>query len=124
MLEHLSHTLVGLGGALEVLRGANLLADILGLGWEVSISVLLTPSTLLCALSETVVHTCSGVTGFCDVLCSSSMVFWSYLKSFLQPTRMMGRPEQKCMTSENHCCGDDRSVLVCEQRVTHHAMST
>ena len=32
MLEHLSHTLVGLGGALEVLRGANLLADILGLG--------------------------------------------------------------------------------------------
>ena len=47
-------------------------------------------------------HTCSGVTGFCDVLCSSSIVFWSYLKSFLQPTRMMGRPEQKCRTSEIH----------------------
>jgi hypothetical protein len=31
VLEHLSHTLVGLGGALEVLRGADLLADILGL---------------------------------------------------------------------------------------------
>ncbi len=47
-------------------------------------------------------HTCSGVTGFCDVLCSSSMVFWSYLKSFLHPTRMMGRPWQKCRTSEIH----------------------
>jgi hypothetical protein len=116
VLEHLSHTLVGLGGALEVLRGANLLADILGLGgllvWRVV------------SLDLGGARTCSGVTGFCDVLCSSSIVFWSYLKSILQPTRMMGRPEQKCMTSENHCCGDDRSVLVCEQRVTHHAMST
>ena len=116
MLEHLSHTLVGLGGALEVLRGADLLADILGL------------ESLLVrgvgSFNPVTIRTCSGVTGFCDVLCSSSIVFWSYLKSILQPTRMMGRPEQKCMTSENHCCGDDRSVLVCEQRVTHHAMST
>lgn len=31
------------------------------------------------------------------------MVFWSYRKSFLQPTRMMGRPWQKCRTSEIHC---------------------
>jgi hypothetical protein len=96
VLEHLSDALVGLGGALEVLRGANLLADILGL------------ETLLVwrddRLNLVTVHTCSGVTGFCDVLCSSSIVFWSYLKSILQPTRMMGRPEQKCMTSEYHCC--------------------
>lgn len=47
--------------------------------------------------------TCSGVTGFCDVLCSSSIVFWSKRRSFLQPTRMMGRPWQKCSTSEIHC---------------------
>lgn len=47
-------------------------------------------------------HTCSGVTGFCDVLCSSSIVLASYLKSFLHPTRMMGRPWQKCRTSEIH----------------------
>lgn len=32
VLKHLSHALVGLGGALEVLLCANLLADILGLG--------------------------------------------------------------------------------------------
>jgi len=47
--------------------------------------------------------TCSGVTGFCEVLCSSSIVFWSKRRSFLQPTRMMGRPWQKCRTSEIHC---------------------
>jgi hypothetical protein len=96
VLKYLSHTLVGLGGALEVLRGANLLADILGL------------ENLLVRRVDrfnlVTVRTCSGVTGFCDVLCSSSIVFWSYLKSILQPTRMMGRPEQKCMTSEYHCC--------------------
>jgi hypothetical protein len=49
------------------------------------------------------VLTCSGVTGFWEVLCSSSIVFWSNRKSFLQPTRMMGRPWQKCSTSEIHC---------------------
>jgi hypothetical protein len=117
VLEHLSHTLVGLGGALEVLRGANLLADILSLG------ILLVWRDV--SLDVVSIRTCSGVTGFCDVLCSSSIVFWSYLKSILQPTRMMGRPEQKCMTSEYHCCGDVRSVLVREQQVfTRHAMST
>ena len=107
MLEHLSNALVGLGGALEVLRGADLLADILGLEsmlvWRVD------------RLNLVTVRTCSGVTGFCDVLCSSSIVFWSYLKSILQPTSIMGRPEQKCMTSEYHCCSHDTSVLVCEQ---------
>lgn len=46
--------------------------------------------------------TCSGVTGFCEVLCSSSIVFWSKRRSFLHPTRMMGRPWQKCRTSEIH----------------------
>jgi hypothetical protein len=48
--------------------------------------------------------TCSGVTGFCEVLCSSSIVFWSKRRSFLHPTRMMGRPWQKCRTSEIHGC--------------------
>ena len=33
MLEHFSDTLVGLGGALEILLGTNLLSDVLGLFW-------------------------------------------------------------------------------------------
>jgi hypothetical protein len=37
----------------------------------------------------------ASVTGFCDVLASSWMVFWSCRKSFLHPTRMIGRPWQK-----------------------------
>jgi len=40
-------------------------------------------------------RTCSGDTGFWLVLCSSSIVLASKRKSFLQPTRIMGRPEQK-----------------------------
>jgi hypothetical protein len=39
--------------------------------------------------------TSASVTGFCDVLASSWMVFWSCRKSFLHPTRMIGRPWQK-----------------------------
>lgn len=59
------------------------------------------------------------MTGFCDVLCSSSIVFWSYLKSFLQPTRMMGRPEQKCRTSEIHCSKTDQSAFIRQVGVLH-----
>ena len=47
-------------------------------------------------------RTCSVDTGFCEVLCNSSMVFGSYRRSFLQPTRMMGSPWQKWRTSEIH----------------------
>ena len=47
--------------------------------------------------------TSCSVTGFCEVFASSWIVFWSCRRSFLQPTRMMGRPLQKCMTSETHC---------------------
>ena len=36
MLENLADTLVGLGGALEVLLGTDLLADVFGLGADVS----------------------------------------------------------------------------------------
>ena len=98
VLKHLPHALVGLGRALEVFLGANLLADVFGLQLRwVSDRV----ARLL--RMQRGRRTCSGVTGFCDVLCSSSIVFWSYLKSFLQPTRMMGRPWQKCRTSEIHC---------------------
>lgn len=102
VLEDFPHALVGLGGALEVLLCANLLADVLSL--EVCESVLI--QVRECEQGSAPcrdVRTCSGVTGFCDVLCSSSIVFWSYLKSFLHPTRMIGRPWQKCNTSEIHC---------------------
>ena len=47
------------------------------------------------------------------------MVFWSYLKSFLQPTRMMGRPEQKCRTSEIHWRRTIQSAFVYQVRVLH-----
>jgi len=46
--------------------------------------------------------TCSGVTGCWLVLRSSSMVFWSKRRSFLQPTRILGTSGQKWCTSEHH----------------------
>lgn len=109
VLEHFSDTLVRLCRALEVLLGTNLLAHILGLGGLVVIVI----STLR-------ILTCSGVTGFWEVLCSSSMVFWSKRKSFLQPTRMMGRPWQKWRTSEIHW-GVSAGAWSCE--LVHHTFS-
>jgi len=41
-------------------------------------------------------------TGFCDVFASSWITFWSWRKSCLHPTRMMGSPQQKCWTSDIH----------------------
>jgi hypothetical protein len=99
-LEHLADAMVGLGRAFEIFVGADLLANFL------TLCIFVSPSTAeeschrpLCLVKRT----CSGVTGFCDVLASSSMVFWSCRRSFLQPTRMMGRPWQKWSTSEIHC---------------------
>ena len=45
--------------------------------------------------SRGVIFTSSGVTGFWLVLRSSSTILPSYRKSFLQPTRMIGKPWQK-----------------------------
>lgn len=95
MLKHLSHTVVRLGRAFQVLLRTDLLADVLGLQVRKLVSRFVPQS-------GDWQHTCSGVTGFWEVLCSSSMVFWSYRKSFLQPTRMIGRPWQKWRTSEIH----------------------
>ena len=47
--------------------------------------------------------TSSGETGLWLVFLSSSMILGSRRRSFLQPTRMMGRFWQKCKTSEIHC---------------------
>lgn len=99
-LEYLADTMVGLGRAFEVFVGADLLANFLTLCSLVSPSTVAGRAYRLLCLVE---RTCSGVTGFCDVLASSSMVFWSCRRSFLQPTRMMGRPWQKWSTSEIHC---------------------
>lgn len=68
MLKHLTDALVGLGGTLKVLVGTDLLADLLAL---------LRVSKLVAPIIKGVVVTCSGVTGFWLVLCSSSIVFWS-----------------------------------------------
>ena len=89
-LEHLAHALSRLGRALDVAGSADSLADLLALG------------RLEWLVADAQALTCSGDTGFWLVLCSSSMVFASNRRSFLQPTRMMGRPEQKCSTSEIH----------------------
>lgn len=56
---------------------------------------------MICALDE--ILTSSGETGLWLVLRSSSMILGSRRKSFLQPTRMMGRFWQKWRTSEIHC---------------------
>ena len=74
MLEDLTDALVGLGRTLEVLVGTDLLADFLALFVEMRLGS--------AEYKGGQWRTCSGVTGFCDVLWSSSMVFWSYLRSF------------------------------------------
>jgi len=63
--------------------------------------------------------TSSGVTGLWLVFLSSSMTLGSRLKSFLQPTRMIGRPAQKCMTSEIHCKAGFVVERLSEQLRTH-----
>lgn len=111
MLKHLTDALVGLGGALEVLVGANLLADLLTLCNRVSHMQSGGSRTNLggkaggCGkerLAAAASLTSSAETGFWLVLFSSSWVLGSYRRSFLQPTRMMGRPWQKWRTSEIH----------------------
>ena len=117
VLEDFPDTFVGLGRALEVLLCTNLLADVL------SLVVVLAWWVYVLLLREKL--TCSGVTGFCEVLCSSSIVFWSYLRSFLQPTRMIGRPWQKCRTSEIHYNGtaNQHTRSLCEARGHQHTFS-
>lgn len=109
MFKHLPDTLVCLCRAFEVLLGSNLLADVLSLG-----AVSVVHADVLRR-----VLTCSGVTGFWEVLCSSSIVFWSKRRSFLQPTRMMGRPWQKCRTSEIHCANVSGCSYVGRGHVFH-----
>ena len=48
-------------------------------------------------------HTSSGVTGLWFVFLSSSTTLGSRRRSFLQATRIIGSPGQKCITSEIHC---------------------
>lgn len=91
-LEDLAHTMVGLGRAFQIFVSADLLANFLALCSWISLGI--AQGRRLLAFYR-VERTCSGVTGFCDVLASSSMVFWSCRRSFLQPTRIMGRPWQK-----------------------------
>ena len=48
-------------------------------------------------------RTSSGVTGLWFVFLSSSITLGSRRRSFLQATSIIGRPGQKCITSEIHC---------------------
>lgn len=97
MLKHLADALVGPGRALEVLVGADLLADFLTLERSVSVCASSRPvsSNACLAGKGHSKHTSSGETGFWLVFLSSSIVLGSYRRSFLQPTRMTGRPWQK-----------------------------
>jgi hypothetical protein len=102
--ENFADTLVGLGRAFEVFVGTNLLAHFLTL-WEqhVSRSNDCFDWNVTSVVLQRSRRTCSIVTGFCDVFANSSMVLGSCRRSFLQPTRMIGRPWQKWRTSEIHC---------------------
>jgi hypothetical protein len=107
-LEHLADALVGLGRALDILLGLDLLADSLALNdanhehdCKLCRGVMRRtagPMRLCFRLAggrgELRIGdawfqlTSSGEIGFWFVLRSSSMVFWSYRRSFLHPTRM------------------------------------
>ena len=95
ILEHLPNSFAGSSRALEVLLGTNLLGN--------SHTLRASPvqnRILARALSS---RTSSGVTGLWFVFLSSSITLGSRRRSFLQATRIIGRPGQKCMTSEIHC---------------------
>lgn len=77
VLKHLTDTLVGLCRTLEVLVGADLLADLLTLLVLLDFVLTFTARIASKARPTSSLHTCSGVTGFWEVLWSSSMVFWS-----------------------------------------------
>jgi hypothetical protein len=103
--KDLSDTIIGSGRAFEVPEGTDLLADLLTLrGSQRNSDTKLNYQGGGDESSDLNLdrRTCSGVTGFCEVLCNSSMVLLSKRKSFLQPTRMIGRPWQKWRTSEIH----------------------
>ncbi len=130
VLENLVDALVGLGGALEVLVGTNLLADFLSLFhvlvggrkrvacvrgswpyecrrihvksrnvWRAELRRRVTFGVAWATQNHTEAqglrHTSAGLTGCWSDLDNSSETFWSPRRSFLQPTRMMGRPWQK-----------------------------
>lgn len=87
VLEHLADALVGLGRALEVLVGTDLLADLLTLLHQRSANVPTHDAAALTSLQSRCPRsgtrriggmlTSSGDTGFWLVFRSSSMVFWS-----------------------------------------------
>ena len=91
ILENFANTLARLSRALQIVLSTNLLgnshalARIISQGWN-----------------KVITRTSSGVTGRWLVFLSSSITRGSRRRSFLQPTRMIGRPAQKCITSEIH----------------------
>ena len=95
MLKNLADTLAGSGRALQVLVRADLLGNSLSLRGCVSFIDAVSWARMTLTSEED--------TGFWLVALKASMVLGSSRRSALQPTRMMGRPEQKCTTSEIHC---------------------
>ena len=95
VLEHLSNSLPSSSRALEVLLGPNLLCHSHTLRTYLGQNSTPARSLLL--------RTSSGVTGLWFVFLSSSITLGSRRRSFLQATRIIGSPGQKCITSEIHC---------------------
>ena len=110
ILEHLPNSLASSSRALEVLLGANLLRHS---------HALRNFESVLCILPRAPPsRTSSGVTGLWFVFLSSSITLGSRRRSFLQATRIIGRPGQKCMTSEIHCTIKSAKISPSEARHT------
>lgn len=73
------------------------------------------------------VLTSSGLTGLWLVFRNSSIIFGSLRRSFLHPTRMIGRFWQKCRTSDIHykaaIFGTNVSVLIRSSASSRHSPS-
>jgi hypothetical protein len=108
-LEDVADALAGAGRAFNVPPGANLLRDGLCLPERKGRDKRRRISQASVRGDVGLGRTSWVETGRCDVLRSSSIVRGSLRRSFLQPTRMMGRFEQKWRTSEIHCktAGED-----------------
>lgn len=100
-LKDFTNTLASSGRTFNILSRMNLLSNSQSLGNGCQDTI---------TLDQRLSLTSSVVTGRCEVFLSSSITRGSRLRSFLHPTRMMGRPAQKCMTSLIHC--DDGIIWV------------
>ena len=114
LLEHLSNTLTGSSGALEV-SSVNPISN--------SLTLRMTRLEPFFPAQACLSHTSSTVTGPWFVFLSSSITLGSFRRSFLQPTKNIGMFGQKCVTSYIHYT---RKLVERSHRLEHwfHASSS